>query len=435
MSEIRSSKRPWRSAIPIVLGMLGCAGAAAIADGELRPWLASGLTPLLAMICFGVGVLLARRPPLAAPGTPAVALSRATDVALVAISTPRPLSGASSHSIGETVPTPSAESSKADRVRSELDGYPIFTQILNRQIRSVTDLSEATAASILSNLGDVDAKFTALLEFIRQAGSSERVSGVIAQIDALMVDSRNQLAHLAERQLEDAQIGIQQRSKIGEDTRRVLEVLEGVNGIARQTTMLSLNVSIEAARAGAAGKGFSVIATEIRKLASEAQTLSTDVHARVETLMRTVTVDLTERADQREHEEFEAINSISRTLGSLTDDLATIVSHQRDVLQKVENESEAAARPIMDIMGSIQFQDIVRQQLEQVERMASMVNDHLVSMSATLADPSVDLSEESLVNKLEEMFGSYVMADQRENHRKAVGGQAERETGSLIEMF
>lgn len=439
--ETRSAPRLWRSALPVVLGALGLAAAVAMADAELRTLLPDRLAPLLPMIGFGAGAFVARRWPRAERNAKVGVANRTKDADAVAISMQGPQSGdrrpSSSHQLGEIVPAPAAEARapNIERVLTELEGYPIFTEILNGQMRSVTDLSEAAAGSILTNLTSADAKFTALLDFIRQAGSSDRVSNVIAQIDSQMKVSREQLARFAERQREDSQSGLQQRSKIGEDTRRVLEVLEGVNGIARQTTMLSLNVSIEAARAGAAGKGFAVIAAEIRKLASEVQALSTDVQSRVETLMRTVTVELQERTDQRELEEREAIANISRSLDSLTDDLSTIVSHQRDVLQKVEAESAAVARPIMDIMGRIQFQDIVRQQLEQLQRMTAMVDDHIVSICAALADPRADLGDVSLVHKLEEMFGSYVMATQRESHSKALGRQAVREAGSLIEMF
>jgi len=123
---------------------------------------------------------------------------------------------------------------------------------------------------------------------------------------------RDLLDLFSDRQKAYAGRRLQQQSKIDAETKGVLDTLEGVNGIARQTTMLSLNVSIEAARAGEAGKGFSIIAMEIRKLASEVQGLSTEVRTRVEGVMRTVTVDLHELSQQREEAEREAVATLRR---------------------------------------------------------------------------------------------------------------------------
>ena len=151
--------------------------------------------------------------------------------------------------------------------------------------------------------------------------------------------------------------------------------------------------------------------------------------------MRTVTVDLEEQTNQRELLEHEAIADITDTLGALTDNLTTVISHQRDVLQKVETEGAAIARPIMDIMGSIQFQDIIRQQLEQLDRMAGMVGEHFGSIGAMLENGRDDDGVGTLSTRLDEMYGGYVMAGQRETHMAARGEEVAGQTGSLIEMF
>jgi methyl-accepting chemotaxis protein len=299
----------------------------------------------------------------------------------------------------------------------------------------VTELSETTAASILKNLTAVDVQLTDLLNYLQQSGSNDQVASVVTLIESQMEGCRELLDRFAERQLEDARLGREQRSKIGEETVGVLTVLEGVNGIARQTMMLSLNVSIEAARAGDAGRGFAIIATEIRKLASGVQTLSVDIRTRIEGLTRMVTVDLQEQASRRESLEHEAIDKIRETLSALTDNLMTLIAHQRDILQKVESESESIARPIMDLMGSIQFQDIVRQQLEQLSRMAETVGDHIQAIEVMLEDPRGDMGEETLSQKLDNMFNNYVMAGQRETHRAAHGQSESVKAESLIEMF
>jgi hypothetical protein len=414
-----SPPRTWRSAIPLLVGVFGCAAAGAGA-ATLLP---NGLTPLLTSLCFAAGALACARRAL-----PAAALQTAAEDAPAAAPAPPP---------PEPAPAPPAEPAPraAPHLRAELAGYPVFARLLASQMHSMSDLTEETATSIVTKLASVDAKFTALLDFIRQAGSSTQVSSLIAHIEQRSGASRDLLAHFAQRQRADSESGHAHRTKIVADTQRVLEILEGVGDIARHTTMLSLNVSIEAARAGEAGKGFAVIAAEIRRLANHAQTLSTDVKSHVEELMRAVTVDLQQRADQRERDECEAVSNLSHSLDELASDVQTIVSHQSEVLQKVEAESAAVAHPIMDIMGSIQFQDVVRQQLEQLEQMSAMVDDHIATLGATLPDDVDDPQDSQLLAKLDEFSGGFRMHSQRDALRTARGGSTQADAAPLIEMF
>jgi len=337
----------------------------------------------------------------------------------------------------EPAPSPLAgpEPFGGSRLRTELAGYPVFSRLLASQMQSVIGLTGETASSIVTKLSAVETTFNSLVDFIRQAGSSNQVGHVIEQVEGQTNVSRDLLARFAERQRSDAEADHQLRTKIAADTQQVLEALEGVNDIARHTTMLSLNVSIEAARAGEAGKGFSVIATEIRRLATQAQGFSTDVKARVEGLTHSVTVDLKERAESRERDEVEAVANLSLSLDRLASDVQTIVAHQSEVLHKVAAESEAVAHPIMDIMGSIQFQDVVRQQLEQLEQMTEMVDEHIADLAATLCDEDADPDESQLVAKLDEFSGRFRMHTQRDSLRTAHGGASQFDAAPLIEMF
>jgi methyl-accepting chemotaxis protein len=321
------------------------------------------------------------------------------------------------------------------RAVMELGHYQAFTYILNKQMNSVTELSEEAAGSILSNLTSADGKITSLLDFIQQSGSNDLVGRVITQIESQMEDCRQLLQRFAARQSDNAELGLQQGSKIVENTNSVLDILGKVSGISRQTTMISFNVSIEAERVGEASKGFAIIALEIRKLASEVQTLSRDMHVRVQALMQSVTVDLPELAKQRERAEGEAITNITEALDGLGGNLIALITHQRNILQKVESEGESIARPILDIMGRIQFQDIIRQQLGQLDQMAEMVSEHIKSVGMMLADPEDAMGEETLSQKIDGMFDSYVMARQRDTHMAARGQSIEQAAGSLIELF
>jgi hypothetical protein len=333
--------------------------------------------------------------------------------------------------------TAAADPSKAsiERAVRDLSAYGAFTDFLNRQMEAVTALSESAAGSIMTNLTAVDQRMVALLGFIQQSGAADKFGQVVSEIESQMTGCRSLLDAVSRRQTEDAGQALTQMSQISADTAGILEVIQGVGGIARQTTMLSVNVSIEAARAGEAGKGFSVIAMEIRNLASKAQGLSKDVHARVEALMRAITVDLEERAKERDAVQQGTVAALTQALSALTDNLVTIIRYNREVMQKVECEGQSMAGPIMDIMADVQFQDIIRQQLEQLNRMAIMVDDHLQSLGADLADRQDAFGRETLAEKLESQFDRYVMSSQRQAHLDVRGCAAAPETSSKIELF
>jgi hypothetical protein len=440
----------FRSTAGLALLMVASAAVIVLVETVLRGILPPSLGPLASLVGFGAGLVVGHRILAQRVGasTPDLAVIPAADVtdhgdvfatdtmseAAGADSEPAPIPG------GEIVTLPAfglgdAGNVHVERAISELAAYPTFTEILKKQMGSVTELSDQAANSILTNLNGVDGRITALLNFIKQSESTDQVSRIVSQIEAEMDGCRHMLDDFAERQATDAQLAFQQLGKMTTDTQGVLDVIQGVNGIARQTSMLSLNVSIEAARAGEAGRGFAIIGNEIRSLAARVQDLSNEVHQRVESLMQTVTVDLEQQAKLREQSQRDAIANITATLGALTENLLTVVTYNRDVMHKVETESAAIGGPIMDIMAGLQFQDIIRQQLEQLDQMAGMVDSHLQSVGAGLANHEDGQGEATLLSKLDGQYGNYVMARQRQTHLEALGQGQPQAAVSLIELF
>ena len=119
----------------------------------------------------------------------------------------------------------------------------------------------------------------------------------------------------------------------------------------------------------------------------------------------------------------------------MSDDLKTLIGHQRDTLSKVESENESISHTLIDAIGGIQFQDVIRQQLEQLISMAEMVSEHMRTVRAALDEPQGDFSLTSLSQKLDDLFGSYVVEFQCATHLSAQGQDVATKPAPRIELF
>jgi outer membrane murein-binding lipoprotein Lpp len=108
----------------------------------------------------------------------------------------------------------------------------------------------------------------------------------------------------------------QKISELNADANRISTILSLIDNVSRQTRLLAFNASIEAARAGDAGAGFAVVATEVRTLAGQAATATDDIGALVRDIKKTAsTTDDNMRAnsDAASHLKDEARDILTRT--------------------------------------------------------------------------------------------------------------------------
>jgi methyl-accepting chemotaxis protein len=137
---------------------------------------------------------------------------------------------------------------------------------------SATTSEEAVAAS--SAAGQVDGNVQAV------AGAAEQMAASIREI----AQNSTQAARVAAAAVEAAQRTGETIDKLGDSSQGIAGVLATITSIAEQTNLLALNATIEAARAGEAGKGFAVVASEVKDLAQETARATGDISARIEAI-------------------------------------------------------------------------------------------------------------------------------------------------------
>ncbi|MBF0335048.1 MAG: hypothetical protein HQL40_15595, partial [Alphaproteobacteria bacterium] len=312
--------------------------------------------------------------------------------------------------------------------------YEDFSGVVRLQVDCVSEATEAAATEILSELQAIDRALGDLLTFLRDSASSERVADMMAQAERQIVTSRATLDGFLQARDQDVSAEERRLNEVAEAAGRLNEFAHEARGIARRTNMLAINAAIEAAHAGAVGRGFAIVAAEVKALSQRSDELAVRIGAGLDDLNRIMRQAIQAIVTESAARERNSIDSISTCVGGLMDTLEVLVAHQREILVKAQDENERISRPVVALMGSIQFQDITRQQLAHVCRALSVMSDHITRLRAAAEHPEQNIDPGSIRREMEQIFDEYVMARQRQAHQQVAGGERE-EVGLAIELF
>lgn len=224
------------------------------------------------------------------------------------------------------------------------------TQVLDiiASLREVADQTSSLSGGLIHNADATQQMSTTVAAAAEQATTNVEMVAAAAEELSSSVEEINRQVSTSTSKTADAKVGADQASEtiaqLSEASNKIGEVVKLINDIAEQTNLLALNATIEAARAGEAGKGFAVVASEVKSLAQQTSTATGDIGEQIKGIQ------------DRTRTSVEAVNDISSlvtTLNEISAMIAAATEQQSSATMEISRNIQEASQGTRDVSHTI----------------------------------------------------------------------------------